>query len=46
VGKPTLARKCQVNGHVEILFSAYCELDQGSPVNRDKEVKTDPWVRE
>lgn len=41
----SLSRKCQFSGHVKILFSVNCELDQDIPVSRDKVVKTDPWVR-
>lgn len=41
----SLERKCRFNGHVEIVFSVNCELDQNIPVSRDKAAKTDPWVR-
>lgn len=34
------------SGHVEILRSAYCEVDQDIPVSRDKVAKIDPWMRE
>lgn len=39
----SLSRKCQFRGHVEMLLSAYCELDQDSiTVSRDKAAKIDP----
>jgi hypothetical protein len=36
-----LSRKCQFSGHVKILFSVNCELDQDIPVSRDVVVKID-----
>lgn len=39
-------KRCQFSGHIEILLSANCELDQNTAINRDKAAKTDPWVRE
>lgn len=32
----SLARKCQFSGHVEILFSVNCELDQDIPESMSK----------
>ena len=48
-GKPTFwitTEKDQLSGHAEILLSAYSELDQDTPLSRNKAAKTDPWVRE
>lgn len=35
----SLARRCQFSGHVEMLFSVNCDLDQDIPVSRDKVAK-------